>query len=346
METMIHRKTIVPPNIPLFLSALLCATLAFLPAQAFCQPAKKTYTLSTTISIGMLYGQAVDLVYDQTVSTNYKISGLTWPFEPLFYYGAGLSLASKTGLFANLDVKQGIAGKTGTMTDSDYLNLDGIRTHYSESDSYTERAVLLDLKVGFNLPLQSAITFSVFGGFSYMDFKWSARDGYYQYPASGSYGSYAPWSPSVTKTPIYGTAILYEQTYLMGLIGLSASYRIDRSFTLGASCSVAPIADCYTADNHELRLVDFYSKLSGGFMIEPGLSLQYAIKPGAAITLSVSYRGLSNFKGDITQVNEGTTGTSSNNNYYAGPDSAGTGIGDSGVYLSTLDASLQFRLAI
>jgi outer membrane protease len=330
--------------------------LAWGPVAAKADDTQKAFSLSTTTSFGLLYGQANEYVYNQYVSTDYKNSELVWPFEPLFYTGAGLTLNTKFGLFAALDLRQGLSGKTGTMIDSDFMNGDGVRTHLSESDCYTERAILLDLKVGYDLPLSGkALKVGLYGGFSYMDFKWSARDGYYQYPTSGDQyswdssgnfvdGTYTPWSSSETKTPIYGTGILYEAAYLYGLLGVQASYKLGNAFTLGAACSIAPIVSCYTGDDHELREIDFYSKLSGGFMIEPCLSVEYELKPGASLRLDVAYRTTSGLKGDITSVNEGTTYTSSNYDYFAGPDSASTGTGDSGASISMLDASLSFKL--
>jgi outer membrane protease len=336
----------------------MACILALSTFPLFAEDAEKAYTLTTSTSFGMLYGQASEYVYDQNVSTDYKVSELTWPFEPLFYAGAGLDLTTKIGLFANLSLRQGLSGKTGTMTDSDYLNGDGVRTLFSESDCYTERATLLDFKVGYNVPFFSApLAIGAFCGFSYMDFKWSARDGYTQYPTGGGHGygwdsngnfvpgTYAPWSAGITQTPLYGTGILYEETYLLGLFGLRASYKLGDALTLGAACSIAPLAYCYTEDNHELRVLDFYSRLSGGFMFEPSLSAEYKLKSGASLRLDVAYRQVTGLKGDITQVDQGATSTSSEGNYYAGPDSTSTSTGGSGAFISMLDASLSFKLA-
>ncbi|MGA2975191.1 MAG: omptin family outer membrane protease [Spirochaetia bacterium] len=337
----------------------MCAGLVLLASSAYGQDARKAFSISMTTSSGLLVGEGFEYVYDQGVSTNYKVSELDWPFQPLFYTGAALSLSSRMGIFASLDLKQGLSGKTGTMSDSDFLNGDGVKTNLSESDCYSERDILLDLKLGYDLPLHLPFILGVYAGFSYMDFKWSARDGYYQYPTSGdpytidpatgtltSYGTYTQWSADETKTPLYGTGILYEQAYVIGSLGLRASYRLLDALIVGASFSFSPLAYCSTEDNHELRLVDFYSTLSGGFVIEPGLSLEYTIKPGASLKLSVDYRQLFNLMGDITQVEEGTTSTASDNNYFAGPDSASTSTNGSGAALWMLDASLLFRLEL
>lgn len=332
---------------------MLCAALFLLPGSAFGQNA---LSISTSTSTGLLYGMGYEYVYNQQVSANYRNSELDWPFAPLFYTGAALSLDTRIGIFARLEVKEGLPVKTGTMTDSDFLNGDGVRTHFSQSDGYAEHALLLDVTLGYDLPL-GAFSVGAYGSFSYMDFKWSARDGYYQYPTSGYdyyfdssgnlvHGTDTPWTAEETKTPLYGTGILYEQAHLIGSVGLRASYRPINALSLGAHFSFSPLAWCFTQDNHELRLINFYSTLSGGIMIEPGLAFSWEISPRASLTLSVDYRQLFNLIGDITEVNQGTTATGSNGNYYAGPDSSSTSTKGSGASLWMLDASLLFRLAL
>ena len=354
---MAHRRTSFHPGTRLSVAAVVCTALAFIPNSAFAQNAEKAFIISTTTSVGLLYGEGYEYVYNQSVSANYKNSELDWPLAPLFYTGAAISLTTRIGIFASLEVKEGLPGRAGTMSDSDFLNGDGVKTHFSQSDCYAEHALLLDLKAGYDLPTFGAFSLGFYAGFSYMDFKWSARDGYYQYPASGtSYtfdttgalvpGTYTPWSAGETKTPLYGTGILYEQAYLIASLGLRATYRLLDTLSLGAWCSFSPLTSCYTEDNHEFRLVDFYSTLLTGLMVEPGLSIDWEIRPGASLKLSVDYRQLFNLIGNITQVDQGTTWTASDGNYYAGPDSASMGPKGSGAGVWMLDASLLFRLEL
>jgi outer membrane protease len=336
-------------------AASVMALLILLPSLARSQDARKAIELSTTTSLGLYYGSASEFIYNQAVSNNYKNSELFWPVQPLLYAGAGLSLAAQNGMNASLYLRQGFSGKTGTMTDSDFLRGDGLKTHYSESDGYTERAIIIDLSLGYDWPISRTASAGIYAGFSYMDFKWSARDGYYQYPASGSDyyfdssgafhpGTYAPWSAGETKTPIYGTGILYEQVHAIGLLGIKGSIGLSEALTLGASFSFAPLAYCLTEDNHEMRSVDFFSTVSGGFMVEPRLALSYALFRGASLELSAGYRLVSKLLGDITQVNGGVSSTSSQGNYFAGPDSASTASNASGASFSMFDAGLRFRL--
>jgi outer membrane protease len=336
--------------------ALVGVGLIFCAVLASAQDVEKAFTISTRSTAGLLCGQAEEYVYNQDWATDYKNSELDWPFEPLFYVGEGIDLSTTMGLFASLDVKEGLPGKTGEMTDSDYLNGDGARTNFSQSDSDTERMVIVDLKLGYNLPFDFPVKVGAYVGFSYMDIKWSAQDGYYQYPTSGQMygwyndgtpynGTYADWSADETKTPIYGTSILYETAYLEGSLGFRASYILVRNLSVGGFFSFSPVVYCYTEDNHELREVNFYSTLKNGLSVEPGLSISYTIKPGASLSLSASYKTVWNLKGDLTEVNQGSTSTSSYSNYYAGPDSSSTGANDSSAAISMLDASLSFTMA-
>lgn len=169
----------------LSVAAAVCIIVFLFPRSAFGQSVPQV-SISTTASSGFLYGSGFEYVYNQQVSTNYKNSELDWPFQFLFYSGETLALDTSFGVFARLDVKEAVPGNVGTMTDSDFLNGDGARTHYSQSDSYAERALLFDGTVGYELPLRGAFGVGLYAAFSYMDFKWSARDGYYQYPTSGS----------------------------------------------------------------------------------------------------------------------------------------------------------------
>jgi outer membrane protease len=272
----------------------------------------------------------------------------------MLFTGAALSLDSAVGIFVTLDVRQGFAGKAGEMTDSDFLNGDGVRTHFSQSDGYAERANLLDLKVGWDFYRKKGLRIGAFGAFSYMDFKWSARDGYYQYPTSGSPytmspftpGTYTPWSADETKTPLYGTGIIYETAYIGGAVGLRARYALDGGFSVDASFGFTPLLRCDAEDNHVFRQIDFYSSLSGGFMIEPRVAVEYVPLPRVTLRLEIGYRYSWGLKGDLTVVNTGATNVTTGSPYYAGPDSALRAASASGASLSVLDASLGLSISL
>lgn len=312
------------------------------------------YSLSVRTSFGTFYGVADEYVYNQDLSPDYKNSQLVWPLEPMLFSGAALSFDSVWGIFAVLDVKQGFAGKAGEMTDSDFLNGDGQRTHFSQSDSYAERSNILDFKAGWDFLRIGPLRTGAFGEFTYMDLKWSARDGYYQYPTSGQPystspfipGTYTPWSDSETKTPLYGTGIIYETAYVGAAFGVRVRADFSSAFSVDGSFAFTPLLYCSTEDNHPLRQLDFYSSLSGGFMIEPRVGVEYGVLPRARLRLDVGYRYAWGLKGDLTVVNTGTSDFSTSYPLVAGPDSTVTFKNDSGADLSLLDASLMLSISL
>ncbi|HET6484840.1 MAG TPA: omptin family outer membrane protease [Spirochaetia bacterium] len=338
---------------------LALSTLAVVPAAADTASADASIpgvSVSTTATAGAFLGVAHEYIYDQNLATNYMVSELVWPLEPMAFAGATVSADTDIGLFGSLDVEQGFAGPAGTMTDSDFLNGDGVRTHYSQSTSYAERANLVELRLGWDLLSRSVLRVGAFGALSYMDLKWSARDGYYQYPTSGSSytvssgtvtpGTYAPWSASETETPLYGTGILYETTYLAAAAGVRARYALGDRFLLDASLAFAPIVDCYVLDNHVLRQLDFYSTLTRGFLVEPRVAVDWALLPSVRVKLDVGYRCAWNLRGNVTEVSTGASDFSTGFPYVAGPNSSFTGTNDSGADLSALDAGLSLSISM
>jgi len=334
---------------------LALSTLAAVPARA--DDALPGVSIATTAAAGVILAVGHEYVYDQNLAPNYMVSELVWPLAPMVFAGATVSIDGETGLFGSLDVRQGFAGPAGTMTDSDFLNGDGVRTHYSQSTSYAERANLVDLRLGWNLLSRDVLKVGAFGAISYMDLKWSARDGYYQYPTSGSQytvsstgtvtpGTYIPWSASQTETPLYGTEILYETTYLTAALGARARYALGDRFLIDASLAFAPVVDCYVLDNHVLRSLDFYSTLTRGLMIEPRVAAEWALLPSLHLRLDVGYRYAWNLKGNVTQVSTDASDFSTSFPYVAGPDSSSTGTNDSGADLSMLDAGLSLGISL
>jgi hypothetical protein len=64
------------------------------------------------------------------------------------------------------------------------------------------------------------------------------------------------------------------------------------------------------------------------------------------LRLEIGYRYAWGLKGDLTEVNTGTTDFSTSYPYIAGPDSAGKGTNDSGAALSVLDAGLGVSISL
>lgn len=276
---------------------------------------------------------ATELVY----VGSYKLSELDYPLQPVVYAGGRIELGAFGGLDVSVRFRGGIPTYTGSMTDSDYLNYDGVKTNFSQSDSYLERAILLDARLGWKVEALPFLTFEPFLAYKYLDMKWSAHDGYYQYPPQTS-PPYSPWSPSEPKVPLSGTVLTYSQTFVIPAAGLRVIGRLSDRLILDGSVALSPFAVLNDVDEHPLRYLTFYDSMAGGFYVEPALALSW--QPAGNLELFVRLSYLS-----IVEPNTGTTvmlDTNLNDAQYGVPTLL-TGQSSGGT-LSTFGAEVGARL--
>lgn len=279
-------------------------------------------TITASTGGGFLYGVVTELVYGTYNNQPYTESELDWDLKALAVTTVSLDLRTSAGLTASLGVQLGVPWKTGSVSDSDWLNASvndiTTRTNYSQQDCFTERAILLDFKAGWEIPLAAGVAFEPFLAFGFMDFKWTARDGYLQYPP-GWFGHSAtkPYPDSSTDTviPVSGTSIIYEQTYFIPAAGLEGKVT-SGNFSGSVSFAFSPFVFCNDVDNHEFALYDYYDTMSNGLLLEPKISLAWRMG-GGRLSLDVSYRHIAGLIGNTRQVTTGP-GTSTTTNYSNG----------------------------
>jgi outer membrane protease len=290
-------RTWVVRAIPIILLAALTA------AQGFAED----IVLTATTGTGIIYGVVQEFVYSTYINQPYTVSELDWDLKSLYTANAALSMRMANGFAASLSVQLGIPWKTGFITDSDWLNYeyngDPTKTNFSKHDCFAERAVLLAAQAGWEIPLAGWVTLEPFLAFEFMDFKWTARDGFLQYPpgwfGSGPTKPYPDASTDVV-VPVSGTSIIYRQTYYIPAVGLSA--KIRSGSTSGAlSFAFSPLVFCNDVDNHEFAGFDFYDTMSNGILLEPKISLEWRMGK-SRLSLDVSYRHIGGLIGNTTKV--------------------------------------------
>ena len=281
--------------------AVLVLFAALSAARAFASGMELTASTGT----GIIYGVAKELVYSTSAynGQSYTESELDWALQPLLVGKASLSLRTSIGLAASLELGLGVPLRTGSVSDSDWLNYDvngdPTRTNYSQQDCFTERAVLLDARVGWEAPLTGWLILQPFLLFEFMDFKWTARDGYAQYPV-GYPGSGPPYVPSQVQTPVSGVVIIYEQTWYIPAAGIETTFHAG-DFGGTVSFAFSPFAFCSDVDNHLAAAKDFYDTMSNGLLLEPGLSLWWRTG-NRRISLDISYRHIGGLLGNTSVV--------------------------------------------
>ncbi|QQO08064.1 omptin family outer membrane protease [Breznakiella homolactica] len=283
-----------------------------------------------TPSFGLLWGKSEEIVYHNAQENTY-LSQLIWEMKPLWYMGSSFSVFPSEpmdgiGFFADLSLKFGFSNGTGDMEDRDWLGTTHSElTHLSVHTNYTEGAVLADFTGGVGFPIVSRVVYKMFVKASYMHFKWTAREGYLQY-ASYTQGDYEPWDESLSKVPVYGAAIAYEQDWFLAGTGIGLYVPFLRIFSLEAEAAVSTLVRCAALDDHFGRNLEFYDETRGGLAFDIGARFSVSLPRFIDLGFSVSYRRISGTRGDSKE-------RSTDTGLYTGTSSAGTGY-------SVLDAAV------
>jgi len=276
---------------------LLCAGLA----------GAQQVSLSVSTTAGVFIGGATEVVLSQ----GYKVSELDWPLLPVVTSGATLDLRTAIGFRGVLAVQKGFPMYDGTMTDSDFLNGDGVKTHFSQANGFSEGMTVMDVRLGWSfgleMPQNRKAELFPFLSFQYLQLKWSAHDGYLQYPPETN-APFTPWTASEPKVPVYGTGIIYEQDYYIPAVGVSGTLPLSRTVSVSLAFTFSPYLWCNDIDDHVFRLIDFYTNMSGGFLLEPQATVTFQITPAVGLTVDALYRHISQLTGTSYAVGQGAVG--------------------------------------
>jgi outer membrane protease len=252
------------------------------------------YALSVTNGAGFLYGYGEEIVYKTLDS---YLSQLTWDIKPLFYYESALAfsridLFENFGFFSELSLKFGFPAKTGDIEDKDWLPEGGGNlTNYSCSENYTDRALLLDLSLGISIPIKAFAVIKLFVGISWMQFQWTGRDGYYQYP-------YRTPASGPTEGTFSGPIIGYSQNWLLLYPGISVLYPVLKWFTMEYFVQTGPFTLGTDRDDHFGTNMEYSDYVKWNFYIEPGCTFIFFPYKNIETALRVSYRYIGTTPGE------------------------------------------------
>jgi outer membrane protease len=205
-----------------------------------------------------------DLTQEYVYEGERCISRLDWvdTFVP------ALSLAGSAELFnvrigARIDTA--VPVRSGLLEDHDFLIAGSSEpSHYSKHDAYLDKDFTGSLWAGYVFRVGAfELTPSV--GFSYSNRKWSAQDGYLQYPVSGS------WTGDEPMQMVSGTVISYEQAVWFPFVSLNVGYTLNR-FDVSFVGGVSPILRGKTMDIHFMRSVRFYDTLASENLFSDGVA--------------------------------------------------------------------------
>jgi outer membrane protease len=226
---------------------------------------------------GVLTGTTNEYVYEGDKC----ISRLDWKDSAI----PALSFSGQAALFGaflRLEMTSAVPAQNGTMEDYDFLVAGSDEPSlYSQHDAYLDKYFDGSVMLGYDLRL-SNWRIMPSAGFAYRNRKWTAADGFLQYPVSGL------WTGDEPKQDLYGPVISYEQALWFPVITLKAGYTLGKRFLFSASGSLYPVMWGDTIDNHLLRSEQFYDTMREGFGGNINAGFQYNFGGKERIVLEVS----------------------------------------------------------
>jgi outer membrane protease len=243
----------------------------------FYAPALHGVDFTVETAGGVLIGTTHEYVYEGDKC----ISRLDWKDHvvPVLSFSGRMALF---GAFLRLGISSAVPVQSGTMEDFDFLVAGSDEPFlYSKHDAYLDKYFDSSVMLGYDLHILNWwITPSA--GFAYRNRKWTAADGFLQYPVSGL------WTGGEPKQEVYGPVISYEQAVWFPAITLKMGYVLKEHFLFSASGSLYPVMWGDTIDNHLLRSEQFYDTMREGFGGNINIGFQYKFGGKKQIALEVS----------------------------------------------------------
>ena len=232
---------------------------------------KQPFGFNVELMTGMFLGGTDELVYQK--GRDHELSRLEWEenFVPYLELIGGFDFWN---FFTTVSVITSIPVRSGVMRDYDFMLANSNdASHYSEHDSMFDKHLEIYPEIGWGADI-GRWYLGAAAGFIYRNRKWSAVDGYTQYPAKIG----EPWSSDMPKEQQSGTIITYEEALWAPSVSLYVDFSITKNTTIGFLGTFYPYLNVTTIDTHLLRQTQFRDKMQGGWGILAGLDLHYSPK--------------------------------------------------------------------
>ncbi len=205
-----------------------------------------------------LYGEQDEYVfYDETRNSEGLLSKLEWQERDFKLLGGKVG-ASFERLGAELQLLYAIRGVSGEMYDSDWLNYDDTKTHYSVNENELQSCFRLSFMTYFDfhpVPGYEAFSLAPTAEFAYKNMVFSSTNIEGWYGVLGTDGHYAPWnSQNVVHYPNPRGQLLgvdYEKIVFYTFIGGQAKLNlVNDRLHLKLGGAVSPFCYVKTEDKH------------------------------------------------------------------------------------------------
>ncbi len=218
----------------------------------------------------------------------YELSRLTWDIDSVYTMGASVGFQTPKkgwGLFQfDAELQVFFPQKSGFLQDYDFLNGDGILTHYSKHKNQIDGVSISCMSIYRALDWLG-LSFGVKTGI----LSFIGSNGYSQYPSESS-APYTPWHDNITPYFFSGKVITYQITSFNFYLGINLHFLVGNRVSISAQSLISPYSYFLCVDNHILTSVvyidsvssifsTYENKIYGGFIITPnteiGITLQH-----------------------------------------------------------------------
>jgi|GEM_PF-3488600 outer membrane protease len=287
---------------------------------------------SAQVGTGVTAGTADEVVYaDQSSLT--KLSELLWPIPLSPVVWAQVNAAWAPLFETSLRFTTAIPITTGNMSDNDWnpagttvlTDSDGnlLSTMHSDSTAYLTADWALRLEA--SVPLRADwFDWKLVAGLDYHHLAWEAwnttQTATLAVPGAPGYDSSGAQTVSLT-----GMSAIFRQEWILAYVGAGVTanwFGIDWALDL----RVSPFPIVNQTDAHILRQLTFNENLTGGFMVEPGLSASWPLLPNVTMSANLTYQGIFFLRGAETESGDGLLSSDSDAGFYSFANGAGAGL--------------------
>jgi outer membrane protease len=288
------------------LAVILASTFSLSAFQASDGPllsGSKHWEITVTPSIGYLYGEAREIVYDDSDTDDY-LSELIWDLSDLFYAGGTVSFNAINRFYINTGFWASISSGTGYMNDFDWIDgeteSDGYDrynwTRWSLSEVEVLESYIIDINASYDFLARREHKLSGLIGFKSLYWDWNdeVSDSYYD---------------GVSDVVEVGVnAIDYQLLMLIPYIGTVYGYTI-KEFYISGKLLYSPAVFAYDHDHHILTSTHYYDEYTWGHYFSLSLFCGYRFSQLFSISLQLNGEYVLETRGSIAVYNESSIQT-------------------------------------
>ena len=268
-------------------------------------------TLSVSPVFEIKNGNMGEWVFTEKSNYDTKLlSYLDWGITSSFSAGIKSTITIKD-FFLNLKFTAGFPSNCGTLTDSDWLNVEkttspqlNYKTSFSEHENHQNYDFCFNAEAGWSFNIISSFKISPSFSLNYAKTQFSGVNGQYFYGKDSEKGYYYPYNSenkSYVSTGTFSEAVInYMREAVSVFIGTDFSYTFNGKYTgykplfLSLGFKIAPFSYTFNLDNHLLKSADYVDICQGYFR-----EFNISSKAGYFFTDSFAL----NFDFDFTKLN-------------------------------------------